>query len=124
MERCTLTLALPRDSHTLVAAQRVYPRSVVRVWMLDNSFEIHPEIFWGNAPARKYELMTLKDLDPFGSALTSAPFRCASTSFTTLELECVPGIINSADCLVDFWQDREPPLAGTESSLRPAKQSI
>jgi hypothetical protein len=108
MEKCVLTMSVPRDTPSLVAAANVTSKTVLNVWMLDNAVEIHPAIFWGYAPKRK-ALLTNFTVTP-EAAVASVPFRCASTSFTTLEFECAAKHVD--DCHVDFWQDRQKPYAG------------
>jgi hypothetical protein len=107
MERCVLTLEVPKDTASLVASAHVHSGSKLDVWMLDNTLEIHPAIFWGKAPKRT-GLFTTFDVTG-DTKLESKPFRCPSTSFTTLEFECVG---RDKNCHVDFWQDREKPYAG------------
>jgi hypothetical protein len=106
MEKCVLTIVVPQDTPSLIAAANVQHGSKLNVWMLDNALEIHPAISWGYAPERRSLLTSLEVTD---GTFTSAPFRCASTSFTTLELECAD---RTTKCLVDFWQDRQKPYAG------------
>lgn len=106
MERCVLSFMVPQDTPSLAAAADVQHGSKLNVWMLDNTLEIHPAIFWGYAPERRRLLTSLEITD---GEFESDAFRCASTSFTTLEFECVD---RATKCYADFWQDRQKPHAG------------
>jgi hypothetical protein len=109
MERCVLTLSIPSTTPTLVPSAHVTNHSTVEVWALDNTLEIHPSIFWGTAPKRTQLLTTFDVTDVKGAKWESGAFRCAATSFTTLEFVCKDG---KEGCHVEFWQDREKPYAG------------
>ncbi|CCL98325.1 uncharacterized protein FIBRA_00319 [Fibroporia radiculosa] len=104
MERCILTVSLPRHTQPFDPETEVNDPSVVDIWALDTATEISPHIAgtWERAPQRR-ELLTTLTFSRTGPS-NSSEFRCPSNEFTTLELACTSSM---SSCNVNFWQDQK-----------------